>query len=1093
MKLLFSLKNICFYFARARLLFYLLPLFMLLLVVGTVAQRYIGLYEAEKLFFNSFIYWWGGLIPLPSNYTLLGLISLSLIAKLLLKSPWNTRHSGIIITHFGVILLLVGGLFSAFSSEEGFVSLMDSKEKNAKESRSNIVSDYHQRELVLTKNGTDWGYIDFYDIATGSKLTTDNFTQYQPENIASPLPFNIQITKLCHNCKIENITESSEDNKIRQGTVQNFTISEDKLSKQNEENIAGIEFELNVLLESQILRTYIALESLRDNKVASLDFGEDNYKLIIRKKQRPLPFTIILRNFEKQHYGGTEMAKSYISDVTIIDGEIEWEKTIEMNKPLRYKGYTLYQSSYLEDINGNQYSILAVVKNSGRVFPYVSSIVICIGLLIHLFVRRIQQPDPNTAAKKAPQVKLSLVLLLSFFLLNTSNANASTQENTEPTTIIENIDLSAFGQLPLQHEGRIKPLASFAKLMLKLAGEGREVSSYDASKWLAEALFRPDAAIHRRIFHINNKIALSQLGLQNVDDRKKKKFSSAELLEAFSEHKHKIMTLVAKSNGDLKTGLSEDEIYFVNLYLNLNQIMQIYRSLIVLLPNIHNLHTDYKEIIGIKDNGYSYFDLLQIRDKVFVDALAISAKMKQNISDASGSSDNIIADKFMQSSAEDKSIIATSFYMSKLQQELEGNPNNLLRIIPAEIDFKVAKSKDTKNSNEWLSPWQAISTGQAGHDSVKIFDLWRNLAVAYYKNDATTWQNNILAINQISASYRTESNLQLELEYYYNLLDLPLIITALYFAYFVILLMIFATKKSLSDNYGVRLFTNLIFSSAIFIHVAVLVARTIILSRPPVSTLYESVLFVSAIIAIFAIFVDAYKSSKKHENSSTTRKKKSLGSNKEAKIFGSLTAGLLMIISGIFAKDADSMVVLVAVLNTNFWLATHVLTITIGYGASLLVGVMAHVALYNLRKHGSMLVASRLQFIALVALLFTAVGTILGGVWADQSWGRFWGWDPKENGALLLATWLTWVLHGKISKHFDEKLYTIMLAITNIIVAISWFGVNLLNIGLHSYGFTDKMLYGLVGFCITEFIIIALLAQPNKKQNRQNNITAKKI
>ena len=115
---------------------------------------------------------------------------------------------------------------------------------------------------------------------------------------------------------------------------------------------------------------------------------------------------------------------------------------------------------------------------------------------------------------------------------------------------------------------------------------------------------------------------------------------------------------------------------------------------------------------------------------------------------------------------------------------------------------------------------------------------------------------------------------------------------------------------------------------------------------------------------------------------------------------------------------------------------------------------------------------------ALVALLFAVAGTILGGIWADQSWGRFWGWDPKENGALLLVLWLLLVLHGRVAKKIRAIGTATCLVVGNVVVAITWFGVNLLNVGLHSYGFTESIAVNLAAFCSIElfFAVVGGLA-----------------
>jgi len=178
--------------------------------------------------------------------------------------------------------------------------------------------------------------------------------------------------------------------------------------------------------------------------------------------------------------------------------------------------------------------------------------------------------------------------------------------------------------------------------------------------------------------------------------------------------------------------------------------------------------------------------------------------------------------------------------------------------------------------------------------------------------------------------------------------------------------------------------------------------------------------------------------------------------------------------------DGDEFPLLDAVLNTNFWLATHVICITIGYGWCVLVSLIAHLELW--RKKSLVSAAQRQQFV-ITALIFTIVGTLLGGVWADQSWGRFWGWDPKENGALLIVLWVIWLIHGNMSGHIQSTYYLAGLAFLSVIVALSWFGVNLLSVGLHSYGFIEGIALGLFMFCFLETVIIAGLVYRAKTQS----------
>ena len=108
------------------------------------------------------------------------------------------------------------------------------------------------------------------------------------------------------------------------------------------------------------------------------------------------------------------------------------------------------------------------------------------------------------------------------------------------------------------------------------------------------------------------------------------------------------------------------------------------------------------------------------------------------------------------------------------------------------------------------------------------------------------------------------------------------------------------------------------------------------------------------------------------------------------------------------------------------------------------------------------------------ALLFSFVGTMLGGIWADQSWGRFWGWDPKENGALLIVLWAAAILHANWGKLIGPRGLVLMALFGNIVTSWSWFGTNMLGVGLHSYGFMDEAFWALAGFIALQVFLIAM-------------------
>jgi ABC-type transport system involved in cytochrome c biogenesis permease subunit len=250
------------------------------------------------------------------------------------------------------------------------------------------------------------------------------------------------------------------------------------------------------------------------------------------------------------------------------------------------------------------------------------------------------------------------------------------------------------------------------------------------------------------------------------------------------------------------------------------------------------------------------------------------------------------------------------------------------------------------------------------------------------------------------------------------------------------------------------------------IHTTGLVFRMYLEGRPPVTNLYSSAIFVGWGAVILGIILERIW--------------------KDA--IGGVTAAAIGVTTLIIAHNlslgGDTMQMLRAVLDTNFWLATHVVVITLGYSSMFVAGFLATV--YILRgfftttlTSGTAKALYRMVYgIVCFATLFSFLGTVLGGIWADQSWGRFWGWDPKENGALLIVIWCAVMLHARLGGIIRERGLMAAAVFGNIITAFSWFGVNMLGVGLHSYGFMDKAFKWLMGFNLTQLAVIAIALVP---------------
>ncbi len=253
---------------------------------------------------------------------------------------------------------------------------------------------------------------------------------------------------------------------------------------------------------------------------------------------------------------------------------------------------------------------------------------------------------------------------------------------------------------------------------------------------------------------------------------------------------------------------------------------------------------------------------------------------------------------------------------------------------------------------------------------------------------------------------------------------------------------------------------------ALAIHTFGLISRMYLQERPPVTNLYSSAIFIGWGAVIVALILE--------------------------RIFrdgiGAACAGAIgfitLIIAHHLAGSGDTLEMLQAVLDTNIWLATHVVAITTGYSAMFLAGMLAIIYVIrgvftrSLTKRTANSLTRMTYGVVCFATLFSFVGTVLGGIWADQSWGRFWGWDPKENGAVLIVLWCAVILHARWGGFIRQRGLMIMAIFGNVITSFSWFGVNMLGVGLHSYGFMQKAFPWLCGFILSQLALMAVAAMP---------------
>ena len=591
-----------------------------------------------------------------------------------------------------------------------------------------------------------------------------------------------------------------------------------------------------------------------------------------------------------------------------------------------------------------------------------------------------------------------------------------------PAHADEAFNYKAFSKAPILHEGRIKPLGTFARAFLTSMNGKDHIGSISADFWLAELLFDQEKAYERLVFNVPNPDVLLAIG---ITPSKKHRYSFLELTQAMSPHFGLIEELRQQNPKDISMAQRQ----LIELYGKTLWYMEISRSVTLLIPDIIIKEQKLANDLGLQVNvPYTYLDLMRNRAQIAIEVQKLSEQ------------DNLTLDQ--------EELL---FIGHKLQLLSRDQSTRLLRIIP---------SQWASNKGEWFSPWQVLFSGSGSPETADYMKTWTNVAGAYLDKDASRWHS---AVDTMLAYTENIGNSpvdvkRLSIEVFSNKVDLLQKSLLFYLLSFMALLI-----GALVWRKPLWLISFWALSFGGVAHLCAILLRVYIMARPPVATLYESILFVGLIAVLFSLILEK-------------KQRQGIGL-----LVGSVLGVSLQFLGMKYASDGDTMGMLEAVLNTNFWLATHVVSITIGYGACFVAGLIAHIYLVKklLRledKSGYRQLVSNALNVSLVALFFSVLGTILGGIWADQSWGRFWGWDPKENGALFICLWLIWLLHGRISCVLQERGFMVGVAFLNIIVALAWFGVNLLNVGLHSYGFTENIAQNLGLFVSIEtvFILIAL-------------------
>ncbi|MCP5523513.1 MAG: cytochrome c biogenesis protein CcsA [Verrucomicrobiales bacterium] len=593
-------------------------------------------------------------------------------------------------------------------------------------------------------------------------------------------------------------------------------------------------------------------------------------------------------------------------------------------------------------------------------------------------------------------------------------------------------DTVDFGRLPVLLNGRLQPLDSVARNSLLIMRTRRSVSYEEtdaggkkvrrrlaATPWLMEVMMRPEVADTRPTFRIDNPQLRDLFGLPG--DPGKHYFSWNDLAPKVMEF-DKEAQRAGKVEGKVRST-------FERAAVQLHQGLILYQRLKNSLQteDTHDFAADLKAFQAAAKPGLKAFAA------------------------SHGSSD-----------FDQDALRSMAGYLQRYEQ-----------VSRMAYPLMIPPADPVKDPTGWrsvgdslLDPVREIISGVGNGEPAKVpeqiqwqpeLGLWAAMSTAYHNNEPAVFNAALSGYRQRLASILPEAVAKGRNEYVYNQWEPFYRSTIVYVLTFLVGCgSWFAWFRPLNRT------ALLLLWLAFALHTAGMLYRIVLEGRPPVTNLYSSAVFVGwGAVCIGLILESKFR-------------------NSIGVVMAAAVGFTTQIIAFNLSESGDTMEMMRAVLDSNFWLTVHVITITIGYSAVFVAGFLAILYIVrgvftrSLDDATRRSVESMVYGVICFATFFSFVGTVTGGIWADQSWGRFWGWDVKENGALLIVLWCAILLHARWAGLVKGRGLMNLAIGGNIVTAFSWFGVNMLGVGLHSYGFMDAAFKWLMIFIVSQLALIGV-------------------
>jgi ABC-type transport system involved in cytochrome c biogenesis permease subunit len=906
------------------------------------------------------------------------------------------HRGGNVLIHLGIALIMVGQFVFGDQQREERIALFEGQRTSAA-----VQTDIVELAVIDTSL-PDKNRIVAFDhplleasARKGSYLTDKS------------LPFEMRVERYMVN---SNFVPRRSDPKLREeaadliGLPPEMALVESEKSggAKSEMNIASAYLSIREKQSGKELGRYAVTQFINDPMirpvpiVSKIDSEGRSFDLALRFRRNLKPFSFELKNVVLEQYTGTAIPKDYSSYVRITDesGATVQEGRIWMNSPMRFRGETFYQSSYTSAADsplGVEQTVLQVVTNAGWLIPYVSCVLVGLGMLAHFSItltRFASRYDRN--AIKKPVRKPLMIASLLIPLLGIGGWLA--MRATPPAPSSDKIDWYRIGTLPIQHEGRMKPLAGVGAQILKalsnkpfaLSSKGHSYEGgqstgerISAAEWLMSVMAHQPWVMEAPLVRIDALSVLDDLDLKRHISHRYSVKQIAEKLDGLEE----------KTRGILDKDRKEwtfDEQKFMDVQLKLS-----------IFFNLWNAYEPIDEILS-------------------------KAESPERLSQA------IAALEPLAKSLESKNPPA-AIPPREVPENLDPKlpPPRWHAYVPAFYDM--VRNFDSKKIDNPTSAFREL-TRLIRQGSGKSKEI--NQAVIAYEK-------------MLDDRYGAVARLpKTRIEAWYEYFDPIGLSYMLYVVAGLTALLGFAVAR---EHLRQAAFWMCVLTLAL--HTVAIASRIYISERPPVVSLYSAAVFIGWAVVLACVVAEL------------------LFPISISLLIASI-AGFLSLQVAYGLDIGDSMPVLQAVLDTQFWLSTHVLSVTLGYSATFLAGLLGIFIIGILfvqrwvksnPKRESLAslvdVLYRISYgIVCFGIFFSFVGTVLGGLWGDDSWGRFWGWDPKENGALMIVLWNALLLHARWDKLVGSLGFAMLAVFGNIITAWSFFGTNILGIGLHAYG-----------------------------------------